>query len=319
MKRVYFFDFVIVFVSVMLAFLTDGWRENRQDREDYESVLREIQSNLRRDSMELSTDCQGITFSLLGLSSLIDSAAYLELPRAHKLIFDVTKIRWPDFDYTGFEQLKNHRSYQEDAELIRSINAYYAWISFLIQRMEFEDINPSIQLREYLIEKGISPPPFSMTSEDSLHLQQLFSDRKFEILLKNLVWRREEQLNFYQRAKYYCELALRNFREEEGDLPVQTISLIGTGTGEKWNTEIYLEKKEGNIWEATAHLFNGLVKFRSNSSWIFNWGSTSFPKGTGSQDGPDIPVSAGEYLIRFNSESGEYSFELISRGSPGIE
>lgn len=317
MKRTYFFDFLIVFISVMLAFLTEDWRENRQDRDDYESVLREIQSNLHRDSIELNADSQGITYSLNGLSSLIDSATFLEPSQAHKLVFDITKIRWPDFDYTGFEQLKNYRSYPEDVELIASINAYYAWISFLNQRKEFEDISPSMQLREYLIEKGVSPPPFSMTFEDSLRLQEVFTDRKFEILLKNLIWRREEQLNFYQRAEYYCESALRSFRGEAGELPVRTISLIGTGAGEKWNAEIYLENAHGNLWETSTHLNEGYVKFRSNSSWVINWGSNFFPEGTGRQDGPDIPVKAGEYQIRFNSETGEYSFQHLSIETTG--
>ncbi len=39
-----------------------------------------------------------------------------------------------------------------------------------------------------------------------------------------------------------------------------------------------------------------------------NWGATDFPEGTGTQDGPNIPVSAGVYAITFNDITGEYAF-----------
>lgn len=52
----------------------------------------------------------------------------------------------------------------------------------------------------------------------------------------------------------------------------------------------------------------GEVKFRKNNDWGTNWGATAFPTGTGTQNGPNIPVIAGTYDITFEITSGNYSF-----------
>lgn len=55
-------------------------------------------------------------------------------------------------------------------------------------------------------------------------------------------------------------------------------------------------------------LTNGEAKFRKDNSWTTNWGTTTFPTGTGTQNGPNIPVTAGTYDITFESSSGNYTF-----------
>lgn len=53
---------------------------------------------------------------------------------------------------------------------------------------------------------------------------------------------------------------------------------------------------------------DGLVKFRKDNSWDINWGSIDFPIGTGTQNGADIPVTAGTYNISFDRLTGAYQF-----------
>ena len=55
-------------------------------------------------------------------------------------------------------------------------------------------------------------------------------------------------------------------------------------------------------------LTDGVVKFRKDNSWTTNWGAVDFPIGTGTQNGPDIPVTAGTYTISFERTSGNYTF-----------
>lgn len=55
-------------------------------------------------------------------------------------------------------------------------------------------------------------------------------------------------------------------------------------------------------------LTDGLVKFRKDNAWTTNWGAVDFPTGTGTQNGPDIPVTAGTYDVSFERSSGNYSF-----------
>ncbi len=53
---------------------------------------------------------------------------------------------------------------------------------------------------------------------------------------------------------------------------------------------------------------NSELKFAGNSSWAFNWGSGTFPLGTGWNGGPNIPVEPGTYRIVFNDILGKYYF-----------
>lgn len=67
-----------------------------------------------------------------------------------------------------------------------------------------------------------------------------------------------------------------------------------------------------NLWTLEVALVEGFAKFRADNSWDVNWGATDFPIGTGEQNGPDIPVIAGDYTVTFNSETGEYFFDYAS-------
>ena len=53
---------------------------------------------------------------------------------------------------------------------------------------------------------------------------------------------------------------------------------------------------------------DGEAKFRKNNDWATNWGALGFPTGTGTQDGANIPVTAGTYDISFEITSGNYVF-----------
>ncbi|MCB0607498.1 MAG: SusF/SusE family outer membrane protein [Lewinella sp.] len=89
-----------------------------------------------------------------------------------------------------------------------------------------------------------------------------------------------------------------------------SIGLIGSATAGGWDTDTNLDVDAGNpaIVTGTLTLTDGEAKFRANDDWTFNWGGAAFPSGTGTQDGPNIPVTAGTYTITFNVNTGEYSF-----------
>jgi len=95
----------------------------------------------------------------------------------------------------------------------------------------------------------------------------------------------------------------------------QTVSIIGTFTN--WASDVNMNSTDNTNWTLT-YTFNATeqVKFRQNASWIVNWGNSSFPSGTGVQDGPNIQVPAGEYIISFNSSTGAYNFESTNPNPP---
>ncbi len=49
-------------------------------------------------------------------------------------------------------------------------------------------------------------------------------------------------------------------------------------------------------------------KFRAEDDWTANWGADTWPTGTGTQDGPNIPCIEGVFNVSFNDKTGEYAF-----------
>src|SRR5690606_3088405 len=59
------------------------------------------------------------------------------------------------------------------------------------------------------------------------------------------------------------------------------VSIIGDGA-QGWETDIALPTSDGGVSFSleNVQLVDGFVKFRANSSWGTNWGSSDFPSGT---------------------------------------
>lgn len=87
-----------------------------------------------------------------------------------------------------------------------------------------------------------------------------------------------------------------------------TIGVIGSGTAGGWDSDQDLTQDgtDPHVWTGTITLTDGEIKFRANDAWTNNWGAATFPTGYGTHDGPNIPVTAGTYFIRFNDATGEY-------------
>ena len=100
-----------------------------------------------------------------------------------------------------------------------------------------------------------------------------------------------------------------------------SVGIIGDATPGGWDDDTDMEKDADDVhqWNARIVLTDGFAKFRADNDWAVNWGNSDFPAGVGTQDGADIPITAGEYLISFNSLSGAYSFtEIVEYGTVGI-
>ena len=125
-----------------------------------------------------------------------------------------------------------------------------------------------------------------------------------------------------QAGKYKVTLdTLTGAYNFEEVIEFATIGIIGTATPGGWDNDTDLTKSSSNpdLWQATLTLTDGVAKFRANDAWTLNWGGSDFPNGTGVLNGPDIPVTAGEYLISFNTNTLEYKFLLIGNyASVGI-
>src|SRR5690606_26041904 len=90
-----------------------------------------------------------------------------------------------------------------------------------------------------------------------------------------------------------------------------SIGLIGNATPGGWDTDTDMTEDATAVGVVTLNitLTDGFAKFRVNDGWTYNWGSNTFPNGTGTQGGADIPITAGTYNVTFNVNTKEYSFQ----------
>ena len=117
-------------------------------------------------------------------------------------------------------------------------------------------------------------------------------------------------------------------------LPVRTLGIVGDATPGGWEPghSVAMRQVGTHDWEVEIGFADGEVKFAANQSWTMNWGaprpwvargpymsfdegqvdvSEVFPAGTAVFNGLNIPVEPGRYHVRFNTRSGEYSFERL--------
>ena len=101
------------------------------------------------------------------------------------------------------------------------------------------------------------------------------------------------------------------------DAGITSVGLVGSATPGGWDNDTPLTDNGDGTWSAIVGLGEGVAKFRANGNWDVNWGGTDFPSGTGTQDGSDITVTPGIYIITLNATTGEYSFAPASIGLIG--
>ncbi|MEM6805948.1 MAG: SusF/SusE family outer membrane protein, partial [Bacteroidota bacterium] len=100
-----------------------------------------------------------------------------------------------------------------------------------------------------------------------------------------------------------------------------SMGIIGDATPGLWDTDTDMERdpNDSSQWSLRIVLTDGEAKFRADNDWADNWGAGDFPSGVGIKDGANIPITAGEYIISFNSISGEYNFqEIVVYDSMGL-
>ena len=101
------------------------------------------------------------------------------------------------------------------------------------------------------------------------------------------------------------------------DAGFQSIGIIGDATPGGWGTETKMNKQPDGTYTLLVGLDGKEAKFRANNDWAVNWGNSAFPSGVGTQNGDNIKVTKGIYLVTFNPNTGAYNFAPASIGIIG--
>lgn len=89
-----------------------------------------------------------------------------------------------------------------------------------------------------------------------------------------------------------------------------SVGIIGDATPNGWDSDTDLIQNPANPYKYSGivTITDGEAKFRADDDWANNWGASDFPEGLGFKNGPNVPVTAGTYVVSFNSGTGEYKF-----------
>jgi starch-binding outer membrane protein SusE/F len=82
--------------------------------------------------------------------------------------------------------------------------------------------------------------------------------------------------------------------------------------------DVNMATNDGVNYTLSGFTFSsGNAYFRQDDNSTIVWGSTSFPTGTASPNGPALSIPGGEYYVTFNRTTGAYSFSFPSVGILG--
>ena len=119
-------------------------------------------------------------------------------------------------------------------------------------------------------------------------------------------------------AEGYYKLSMdtkkSTLKMEKVDITPATYTTMGIiGLNGDWDNDIVMTQFAAavnpHLWSATIEVpADTECKFRANAGWDNNWGSTEFPYGVGTNNGSNIPVTAGNYTVVFNDIDGSYTF-----------
>lgn len=93
------------------------------------------------------------------------------------------------------------------------------------------------------------------------------------------------------------------------------VGIVGGSTSVGWDAANSIQMA---TTDGVTYTYSGLVvtvpgndpgvKFVQDNAWTVNWGAASFPAGTGTQNGPNIPATNGTWDVTLNITTGAYNF-----------
>jgi hypothetical protein len=188
----YLLEFAVIFISISVAFLSDNWREELQDKQDYNLILDEIHANLSLDSVEFESDLHFIELQLSTIARLLDTqnpCPFDSLGYYFNIL--MYNYRWPDVKSTGIDQLRNSKNLDPGSDLISEVNNYYTWTEYLKASTPYQYIMPQNTFNEWMIQNELFPVKKNISQLDPEIIGQL------EIRLYNLARSKQVQRGSY--------------------------------------------------------------------------------------------------------------------------
>lgn len=208
--KAYVLEFLVIFLSISFAFLSENWRENLQDKEDFELILDEIHANLVLDSIEFARDIENIGRQIHSIDRLMNSDNRSPNDSIEYYFGQLMyHFRWPDVKSTGIGQLRNSKTINPDSELISEVNNYYTWTEYLKESTPYQYIVPQNDFNEWLVKNELITVNLDLPDTDPVKYNQL------KIRLQHLKRNKELQRGAFRQGLRRIKNLLVLFEERE--------------------------------------------------------------------------------------------------------
>jgi hypothetical protein len=310
-------EILLVVLGILIALQINNWNDKRKNDILFQESMEQIYNGLKTDTDRFNGILQGLEFQVEKIDDILDNSDSIdkyERPYAlHDVVYDFIQVN------TETEYFSQRLIYNPHNRKQRSLAKRLA--DYLLRVRSFtSDID--VDLNTLLGEKGLPRYNFFQTglvdstyySEEHMALaSELIQDEYIRNKLKSIKIRTLVDIGSIKNFETEAKSIMAKIRLFYPDVRIkfENVGIIGTAL-EGWDDVAIstpMVETEHSIFERELFLNEGEVKFRSNDSWIKNWGGDTFPDGEAIHDGNNIHVDeSGKYLIRLDLNSNTYSF-----------
>jgi len=319
-------EIILVVLGILIAIQINNWNEENIKDALFQDSMEQIYNGLKTDIDSYNSLQKGLIEQIQLIDLVLnnsDSLNIFEIPFAlHYIYWDFITIK-TETGYFTQNLIYNPENRQQKllakrlASYVMSINSFKSHIDIDLNKILNENGLPRPELALYNRKAHLVQDSAYFTENQMNIASNLIHSENFRSILKTIRVKTNYDVNDMKNIVAESESIISSIKTEYPDIRIifENVGIIGTAiNGFDGVGVISTPMKETDfaIYETELFLKKGLVKFRSNDSWLKNWGGDSFPEGEAHHDGNDISIDqSGLYLIRLDLNSNKYYFTRL--------
>lgn len=335
--RYAFGEVALIMIGIFMALQLQNWNEKRKQEKLFKVILEQVYNSIFYDVDKYENQMEFLNFQIESLDQILETPDSIPKERLPYALYN-----------TGFDNFKSYQSdvnfYANDLqsdyenlvrnELVKQISGYLNLVrstgtsdyelnsdmftDFLISEdlafpeMNREDLNEGWVVNDssYYSEERLNKLGIDIKTEKYQAIIKTFRSQK-------IAYKRGAQAKF-NNGTSVLDL-IKNYYPEVRVI-YENVGIIGTaldGYDDVGGRSYPMQRTDPNnsIWETELFLKKGTVKFRSNDSWLRNWGGNfgeeSYLAGDAMPDGINIAVEEGTYHIKLDLSNFTYEFNKL--------